>query len=360
MLVSIIIPAYNEEATVKSLIEEIRKSEIQPEIELEIIVVNDGSTDNTAEIIESIDNVFLLNQSNQGKGKAVQNGIKKSSGDFILIQDADLEYSPHDYKSLFEPILSNEAGISVYGRRKKSINDLSPKIISWIKKHPDQPLTSWVANIFLSILVFILYGRFISDTLTGYKVYPKSFFDNNVINANGFEADHEITVKLFENNFEIIEVPVDFFPRTAEEGKKIGIRDFFVAIYVFVKFSFNNEIIRFIFGGGTTFLIDLTIYSILTRLIGLDYFTSRSISIICAILYNFILYKNFVFQSDAGWALEKIKYLIVVSITAFTNLSIMFLLVTTLGIHDLFALLVGTISVVILNFLGHKFWTFKK
>ena len=360
MLVSVIIPAYNEESTVKSLIEKIKKSDIQPEIKLEIIVVNDGSTDRTAEIISSIDDVYLINQSNQGKGKAVQNGIKISSGDFILIQDADLEYSPNDYKSLFEPILNYKSGISVYGRRKKSINDFSPKIISWIKKHPEQPFTSWIANIFLSVLVFILYGRFISGTLTGYKIYPKSFFDNNEISSKGFEADHEITVKLFQNGYKIIEVPVDFFPRTAEEGKKIGIRDFFVAILVFVKFSFSNEITRYIFGGGTTFLIDFTIYSLLTRFIGLDYLTSRSISIVCAIVYNFMLYKYFVFKSKAGWALEKIKYLLTISLTASINFSIMFVLVTTIKINDLIALIVGTISVVILNFLGHKFWTFKK
>lgn len=359
MLISIIIPAFNEENTIGTLLSKIKTVEIQSEISLEVIVVNDGSSDKTAKIVSSFDGIKLINQLNQGKGSAVQKGIAVANGDYILIQDADLEYSPDDYRVLFEPIKNKTKQLSVYGRRKKSEDDFSTKFISWLKKHPDQPVTSWIANLFLTTVVFILYGRFISDTLTGYKVYPRSFFDTNKIESTGFEADHEITSKLIQNKYRIIEVPVNFYPRSVEEGKKIGAKDFFIATYVFLKTRLNTEVFRYFLGGGSTFLIDLTLYSILTRIFLLDIFSSRAISITAAIIYNFLVYKRFVFRSNSKRHIEKLKYLLVISFTASINFSIMYILVKVLNFYDLISLIIGTASVIILNFIGHKFWTFK-
>ena len=231
--VSIIIPAKNEEKTIGDLLDKIINIKLdQIKFEKEVIVVDDGSDDNTAKICEKYKNIKLLKQKNKGKGSAVQNGIKFSTGDYILIQDADLEYDPNCYKELLEPFNHFNNKIAVFGSRYLIDNSLLRK-----KPFLNQNLFAFLFNYFLSFLFFIVHGKFISDLLTGYKVYEKLFFQENIINSTGFEADHEITIKLLRNRIKIIEIPIKYYPRTKKEGKKISFKDAIKAILVIIKFK---------------------------------------------------------------------------------------------------------------------------
>ena len=232
--ISIIIPIYNEEKFILELIEKIKKINFsQLNLFHEIIVVNDGSTDNTQEILSKISGIKVIEQKNMGKGSAVQKGIENSSADLILIQDADLEYDPQDYYSLLEPFkLYNK--ISVYGSRPKNIfnqNNL------FVDKHQNQQYGPYFMNKLLCFFFKILFNANLTDPLTGYKVYERNFFLTNKILSKGFEADHEITIKLLKSKYKIIEVPIKYNPRSAKDGKKINILDAIIAFYILIKFK---------------------------------------------------------------------------------------------------------------------------
>jgi len=360
MLLSIIVPAFNEEDTILEVIKNLRECSLPNDLDIEIIVVNDGSTDTTSDKAKSVEKVTVIDQKNMGKGAAVQTGVRIAKGDFVLVQDADLEYSPDDIKHLVVPILNNpSSNISVYGRRRKSLKDTSNKIISWLKKHQEQKVTSWIANLSLTVIVLMLYRRFISDTLTGYKIYPMGFLKSLDIKTSGFETDHEITVNLLKRKFEIIEVPISFSPRSMEEGKKIGLRDFFIAIYVYVSMRFSPPLWRFILTGGITFFVDFTLYIFASRYLDLDIKTARIFSLAFAIIFNFLLSKTFVFRKKGEWLYTNIKYLLTISFTASINYFFMVTLVMVFGIYDLQAVMIGAVLVAALNYILHKNWSFK-
>ncbi len=235
MLLSIIVPAFNEEKYIGDLIEKLLKIKFSDvNIEREIIVINDGSYDDTKNIVERFSDIILINQANLGKGSAVQNGIKKAKGDYIIIQDADLEYNPDDI-ILMCKYINKADNFSVYGSRYK------PFYLGLIPKYYKmQNISSYIANILFISLFFLFYGKFISDPLTGYKLYPRDFFSKNRISSNGFEADHEISAKLIKQKYKIIEVPINYKPRTADEGKKINFFDAIKAVKTIILYRFKN------------------------------------------------------------------------------------------------------------------------
>ncbi len=235
--VSIIIPAYNEEASIGLLMDKIRTVDTESlGFQKEIIIVDDGSTDSTAEIVKNLldENIQFLQQENQGKGKAVQNGIAKATGEFVLVQDADLEYEPKDYI----PLLKNITGSNsvVYGSRTMGQYYKYNRKFPFPGRHNTQAFGPWIAGVVLTFWVFLLYGRWITDTLTGYKVYPRDLICKLNIVTCGFETDHEITSKLLKKKIGIKEVPIEYYPRTIEEGKKIRFSDGIKAILTFLKF----------------------------------------------------------------------------------------------------------------------------
>ena len=240
--VTIIIPSYNEELFILELIKKIKEVDLLSlHFEKEIIVIDDGSTDGTKDKLYNIEGVKYFYQENKGKGAAVQNGISKANGDFILIQDADLEYAPNDYFPMLEVISKSnfDENISVYGSRTLFIfKRIKLMRIFPIKK---QSVSSFAMNLFLTILYCLIYGKLITDSLTGYKIYPKSFFRDEKIESTGFEADHEITAKLIKRKFKIIEVPITYTPRSKAEGKKINFFDGIKAIKTIIKFRFKID-----------------------------------------------------------------------------------------------------------------------
>ena len=236
---SIIIPAFNEEKFILQLLENVQSIDTeQVGFIKEILVVDDGSTDKTFNIAMSAANkdkgISVIHQENKGKGNAVQTGISLSKGDFVLIQDADLEYDPNDYLPMLKCL--KDSNTSIYGSRILGQIFFNKRLFPFIGKHSQQGIGPWLASIILTIFVFILYGRWITDTLTAYKIYPRKVLKNMNIRTNGFETDHEITAKLIQKGINIHEVPINYQPRSKAEGKKIRMIDGIIAIWTLIKF----------------------------------------------------------------------------------------------------------------------------
>jgi len=230
---SIIIPVYNEADTIFQLLEIVEKVELKGNILKELIVIDDRSTDGSLKEIEryieekqSSHIVLIKHEKNTGKGGSIQTGIKAATGDYTIIQDADLELYPSEYNSLLEPILNNKADI-VYGSRF---------MVS--TKHEKESAAHRVANRFLTWLGNFIYGVKLTDMQTCYKLVPTNIFKELKLVEKRFAFDPEITARLAKyKELRWAEVPITYEPRTQVEGKKIGYIDGFRAIYSIVRYG---------------------------------------------------------------------------------------------------------------------------
>jgi glycosyltransferase involved in cell wall biosynthesis len=211
MKISVIIPVYNEERTVVQVISAVKAVDL-PGMEKEIIVVNDGSTDKTAGALGRFDGdliVKIFHQTpNQGKTAAIRRGLKESSGDLVLIQDADLEYSPAQYPALIAPLMRHEAD-AVYGSR----------FLGTIKNMA--PINRW-SNIFSNVSFNLLFGTKITDINTCFKLFRSADIKSLTIESDRFAFETEVTAKLIRKGVRIVEVPVDYEARSVAQGKKIS------------------------------------------------------------------------------------------------------------------------------------------
>jgi glycosyltransferase involved in cell wall biosynthesis len=222
MKLSIIIPVYNEARTVGAIIDKVRGLDLGADVEKEIIVVNDGSSDGTREALRPYEDVpgVRVHHSpvNLGKGSSVRIGFSFASGDIVTIQDADLELDPAEYKHLIEPILDGSADV-VYGSR-------------FVGKGRQGKLSFWMANKALSSLTNTLYGASLTDIETCYKVFRADVLPQLKLKAARFEIEPELTAQLLKHGFRIKELPIAYTPRTHDEGKKINWKDGFGAIWM--------------------------------------------------------------------------------------------------------------------------------
>ena len=230
MLLSIIIPVFNEESTIGLVLRRLLETSFPCRIE--IIVVDDGSTDRTRELIDGLnrDNIFKVHTSliNLGKGAAVRFGLEYAEGDFIVIQDADLELDPEDILRLLEPVMAGGVDV-VYGSRFKMHQAPGARV----------PWFTILANRILTGYTNLLYRSRLTDMATAYKLAKTDVIKRLDLRCIGFEFDPEITAKLLRLGHRILEVPISYQARSVEEGKKISWKDGFKFIYYLTKYRFQ-------------------------------------------------------------------------------------------------------------------------
>jgi dolichol-phosphate mannosyltransferase len=225
MKLSLIIPIYNEAELIETVLANIRAA---IPFEHELILVDDCSRDGTREILkkeeQKPDTVLVYHKRNQGKGAAIRTGLQYATGDIVIVQDADMEYDPRDIPRVIQPILDGKTNVA-YGSR----------FLGSVKR---MRLPNFVANKILAWLVTILYFQRITDEATAYKAFRREVIGSIDLKCRRFEFCPEVTAKVLRKGEKIIEVPVVFTARSFEEGKKIGWRDFIVAVWTLLKFRF--------------------------------------------------------------------------------------------------------------------------
>ncbi len=230
MKVSIIVPVFNEEKTIGEILKRIKKAPLPARFTKEIIVIDDASSDFTPKILKKQKEITLVTHpKNKGKGAAIKSGVAKAKGDIILVQDADLEYSPSDYKKLLIPFYNSDCQ-AVFGTRLIHY----PLVFFGPNKTP-MPI-HLLANRVLSRLTNLLYGGSVSDMETCFKLIRAKLFRQLDIQADRFDFEPEITAKLLKKHIKIYEIPISVRPRSYKEGKKISWKDGLHAVYTLFKY----------------------------------------------------------------------------------------------------------------------------
>ena len=225
-LLSVVMPVYNERDTIEGMIARVLAV---PGLRVQLIVVDDGSKDGTSEILRELEKKYpikLLHKPNGGKGSALRLGFTEVTGDLVVIQDADTEYSPEEFPELIELICQGRADV-VYGSR-------------FLGRHRVFLFTHYLGNLFLTFLTNVLYNTMLTDMETCYKAMRVDVLRSFKLESNGFGIEPEMTAKIFKRGYRVYEVPITYDGRGYEEGKKITWRDGVVALWVLVKYRFTE------------------------------------------------------------------------------------------------------------------------
>jgi glycosyltransferase involved in cell wall biosynthesis len=222
---SVIVPVFNERSTVAEIVRRMRSVELP--VEREIVVVDDGSYDGTADVLSQLRDStvrVVKHAQNRGKGAAIRTGLESATGDLVLVQDADLEYDPEDWPRLLAPVLKGRARV-VYGSR-------------FTGERRNMLFLHWVGNRFLSLVTNILYNSTLSDMETCYKLFDRRVLDGMRLTADRFDFEPEFTAKILRRGIRIYEVPISYAGREPDEGKKITWHDGLTALWTLVKYRF--------------------------------------------------------------------------------------------------------------------------
>ena len=225
-LLSVVMPVYNERDTIESMVARVLAV---PDVRIELVVVDDGSKDGTSDILRELQTRYsfkLLHKPNGGKGSALRLGFKEVTGDLVVIQDADTEYSPEEFPELIELICQGRADV-VYGSR-------------FLGRHRVFLFTHYLGNLFLTFLTNVLYNTMLTDMETCYKAMRIEVLRSFTLDSNGFGIEPEMTAKIFKRGYRVYEVPITYDGRGYDEGKKITWRDGVVALWVLLKYRFTE------------------------------------------------------------------------------------------------------------------------
>lgn len=352
---SVVVPCYNEQATLRSCVQDLLKIQ-DADLALEIIIVDDGSTDGCIAIAEALsaehDEVRLLrHERNMGKGAVLRTGFGQATGDFVAVQDADLEYEPQDLKRLLEPLRSGVADV-VFGSR-------------FLSHGAHRVLYFWhsLGNAFLTLVSNIFTDLNLTDMETCYKVFRREVIQSIEIEENRFGVEPEVVAKVAHMRVRIYEMGISYHGRTYAEGKKIGVRDGFRALYAILRYNAHKaplpvQFLLYLFIGGIAAASNLGIFLALFNA-GYDVQVAAPIAFVLAATVNYFLCVLLLFRHNAQWSTSKEMLVFIVLVVSVAVLD----LVITKGLLNAGAAPATAKSIAILyglalNFAGRKYFVF--
>ena len=230
---SIVIPTYNEEKTIQAILKKVERAPLPEGLDKEIIIVDDNSTDQTLAKIKELGKTYKIfsHTKNQGKGGAVKTGFKYATGDFLIIQDADLEYDPNDYRAMVQPILEGRALVTNGVRISPQKDARKKKSLYW---------EAWLGNHLITWTTNLLYFHNAGEYEGCYKAFTKKLIDSIEVKTNNFDFDNELICKILKRGIKPIDVPIHYYPRSYDDGKKINWRHGFIILWTIIKTRFIN------------------------------------------------------------------------------------------------------------------------
>jgi len=226
---TVLMPVFNEQATVKEIVA--RCLQVELPLDVDLVIVDDGSSDDTANVLAGISEPrvrVITHDKNQGKGAALRTGLAAATGDLVIVQDADLEYDPSDWRTLLAPVIGRQA-LVVYGNR-------------FAGRGQNMSGLHWLGNRFLSVVTSVLYAKRLNDMETCYKLFDRRVIEPIHVVSDRFDFEPEITAKVLRQGYDITEVPISYAGREFHEGKKITWRDGFGALRALVRFRFTKSL----------------------------------------------------------------------------------------------------------------------
>ena len=352
---SIVIPCYNEEKTLKECVDRVLKI-AEDNLFLEIIIVDDHSNDNSYSIARDLEKnhseiKVIYHEKNAGKGAALRSGFKVTTGNYVAVQDADLEYDPNDLKRLIVPLIEDKADV-VLGSRILT-TDVHRVLHFWHS----------LGNRFLTLLSNMFTDLNLTDMETCYKVFRREVIQSIDIKENRFGFEPEIVAKISQMRLRICEMGISYYGRTYAEGKKIGLKDGFRALYCIFRYNAHKaplpiQLLIYFNIGSVAAVINLITFYLLIRL-NVLIVLSAPIAFITAAIVNYLLCIKILFRHEARWQskTEIIIYLFVVFSVCLIDLGVTKSLLA-LHMSPVIAKLIASISVFVLNFLGRRYIVF--
>lgn len=355
MKLSIVVPSYNESKTLKTCLERVLAI-ADATMSLEIIIVDDCSTDDSISIVQELQKthkqiILLTHEKNKGKGAALRTGFKRATGDFVTVQDADLEYDPNDLKKILSPLIKGDADV-VLGSRFLS-SGVHRVLYFW----------HYLANCFLTTLSNMFTDLNLTDMECCYKAFRREIIQSIDIQENRFGFEPEIVAKVAQMRLRVYEVGISYYGRTYAEGKKIGFRDGVRALYCICHYNAHRaplpiQFFLYSFIGGFSAVVNFIAFMSLFR-IGLDVMVSAPAAYVFAAIVNYYLCIFFLFKHRARWnsATEALIFFFIVCFIGILDVGMTKALLE-LGRSPGFSKILATGTGFIFNFLGRRFLVF--